>query len=83
MARDIHDGLGHTLTSLRIQLELALKLLEEENCAKVKELLTNCQESASASLQEVRRAVRTEDWRVYPEEGRLRLEEQKIDYKHR
>ena len=60
IARDIHDGLGHTLTSLRIQLELALKLLEEENCAKVKELLTNCQESASASLQEVRRAVRTE-----------------------
>lgn len=60
IAREIHDGLGHTLTSSRIQLELALKLMEEHETAPAKELLIKCQGSAGASLQEVRRALKTE-----------------------
>ncbi len=60
IARNIHDGLGNTLTSLRIQLELVPKLLEEGKADKALELLTRCQDSARSSLQEVRRAVKTE-----------------------
>jgi signal transduction histidine kinase len=57
IARNIHDGLGHTLNSLKIQLELALKLLEEQNSDKARELLMKCREAAGSSLSEVRRAV--------------------------
>ncbi len=60
IARDIHDGLGHTLTSLKIQLEIVLKQLEDGNVASTLELLQRCQDAARSSLQEVRRAVRAE-----------------------
>jgi len=57
IARNIHDGLGHTLNSLKIQLELTLKLLEERKPDQALELLIKCREAAGSSLQEVRRAV--------------------------
>lgn len=60
IARDIHDGLGHTLTSLRIQLELVLKQIECGNPESASELLMRCQDAAGASLNEVRRAVKAE-----------------------
>jgi signal transduction histidine kinase len=61
IARDIHDGLGSTLTSLRIRLELVLKFLEERKSKEALELLTWCQNSAGSALAEVRRAVRAEN----------------------
>ena len=58
IARDIHDALGHTLTSLTIQLELVSKLFDDNEHNKAKDLLLRCQDSASRSLKEVRRAVK-------------------------
>jgi signal transduction histidine kinase len=60
IARDIHDGLGHSLNSTKIQLERALKTLEENKADGVLDLLKRCHDSAGASLREVRRAARTE-----------------------
>jgi len=60
IARDIHDGLGHSLNSTKIQLERALKTLEENKSDGVLDLLKRCQDSSGASLREVRRAARTE-----------------------
>ncbi len=61
IARDIHDGLGSTLTNLRIRLELALKLFDEpEASSKVLPLLKLCQDAAGTALTDVRRALRAE-----------------------
>jgi signal transduction histidine kinase len=60
IARDIHDGLGHSMTSLRIQLELVLKMFDEDQAKRALELLKQCQQTAGSSLQEVRRALNTE-----------------------
>ncbi|WP_287256456.1 sensor histidine kinase [Moorena sp. SIO4E2] len=58
IARDIHDSLGHTLTSLDVQLELAQRLYER-NSNKLQPALDTAKLLASQSLQEVRRAVTT------------------------
>jgi signal transduction histidine kinase len=57
IARDIHDGLGHTLTSLKIQLELTLKLLQAGKPEEALNLLRRSQESAASSLAEIRKVV--------------------------
>lgn len=58
IAREIHDGVGHSLTSLRIQLEVAKKF-SEVNPAKAKEAMALAEELASRSLTDVRRALTT------------------------
>ncbi|NEP31870.1 MULTISPECIES: sensor histidine kinase [Moorena] len=58
IARDIHDSLGHTLTSLDVQLELAQRLYER-NSNQLQPALDTAKLLASQSLQEVRRAVTT------------------------
>ena len=58
IARDIHDSLGHSLTTLDVQLELANKLAlsKPENALKTVHI---CKQLSSQCLVEVRRAVRT------------------------
>jgi signal transduction histidine kinase len=65
IARDIHDTLGHSLTSLNIQLELTAKLLRDNEIDPATRSVDACREIASGSLREVRRAVQsinTEDF---------------------
>jgi len=56
LARDIHDGLGHHLTVLSIQLQAAEKLVERNPQAAV-EAIRVSREEAQAALEEVRRSV--------------------------
>ncbi|MBE7381172.1 MAG: sensor histidine kinase [Leptolyngbya sp. SIO1E4] len=56
IARDIHDSLGHTLTTLDVQLELA-QTLHSANPDRALQALNRAKGLASQSLQEVRRAV--------------------------
>ena len=56
IAREIHDALGHTLTSLNIQLEVARKLASRD-VAKSHEALDSAKQLASQSLNDVRRAL--------------------------
>ncbi|MGF1522544.1 MAG: sensor histidine kinase [Leptolyngbyaceae cyanobacterium] len=58
IARDIHDSLGHTLTTLDVQLELA-QTLHTANPDRALHALNQAKGLASQSLQEVRRAVAT------------------------
>ncbi len=58
IAREIHDGVGHSLTSLKIQLEVAKKF-SEVNPAKAKEAMALAEELAARSLTDVRRALTT------------------------
>ena len=58
IARDIHDSLGHTLTTLDVQLELA-QTLHGTNPDRALQALNRAKALASQSLQEVRRAVAT------------------------
>jgi signal transduction histidine kinase len=58
IARDIHDSLGHSLTSLDVQIELAqrLQLTDPERSRKS---LDTAKQLTSQSLEDVRRALRT------------------------
>lgn len=56
IAREIHDSLGHTLTSLDVQLELAQRLYER-NPVQVRQALDTSKMLSSQALQEVRRSV--------------------------
>ncbi len=56
MARDIHDGLGHHLTVLSIQLQAADKLVERNPSAAAEAIQTSRTE-VKAALEEVRRSV--------------------------
>ncbi len=56
LARDIHDGLGHHLTVLSIQLQAAEKLVERNPQAAIEALRVSRGE-AQAALEEVRRSV--------------------------
>ena len=58
IARDIHDSLGHTLTTLNVQLEVA-QTLYSQNPAQSLQALDRAKILSSQSLQEVRRAVST------------------------
>ena len=58
IARDIHDSLGHTLTALDVQLEVAQTLREEDRSHSLF-ALDRAKQLSSQSLQEVRRAVST------------------------
>jgi len=56
ISRDIHDGLGHTLTSLNIQLDVAKTMLDKDHAVAV-EALNIAKDLASESLSDVRKSV--------------------------
>jgi signal transduction histidine kinase len=56
LARDIHDGLGHHLTALNVQLQAATRLLERDPQRAAAALATS-REVAQAALDEVRQSV--------------------------
>jgi signal transduction histidine kinase len=56
LARDIHDGLGHHLTVLSVQLQAADKLVER-NPQAAAEAIRLSRAEAQAALEEVRRSV--------------------------
>ena len=57
IAREIHDTVGHTMTSLLVQLQVARKLQDKDPVTS-KEALLRCEELARSALQEVRLSVR-------------------------
>ena len=58
IASDINASLGHTLASQMIQLELAVKLVEDNQLDKARELVTKSYDSSVHCLKELRRAVK-------------------------
>jgi len=58
IARDIHDSLGHTLTTLDVQLELAQKLRQRDSI-KAFQALDTAKILASQCLQDVRLSIQT------------------------
>jgi signal transduction histidine kinase len=58
IARDIHDSLGHSLTTLNIQLELA-QAMRQRDPAQADQALNNAQQLSSHCLEAVRQAVQT------------------------
>ena len=58
IARDIHDSLGHALTSLNIQMQTAVKLWDKEP-AQAHYFLTQAQSLGKTAMQEVRKSVST------------------------
>jgi signal transduction histidine kinase len=58
LARDIHDGLGHHLTVLSVQLQAAERLLDRDP-ARVAATLTLCRAETQAALADVRQSVAT------------------------
>ncbi len=67
IAREIHDSLGHSLTALNLQLEIALKLWQS-NPTKAQTFLAQAKNLGSQALQEVRQSVST--MRSDPLQGR-------------
>src|SRR6185312_10034739 len=57
VARDIHDGLGHALTVVQMQIKAARAVLPAESAADP--VLAKAQEQAETALAEVRRSVST------------------------
>lgn len=58
IAREIHDSLGHSLTTLDVQLELAQRLYQQDP-VKAAKSLDIAKELTSQCLTEVRRSVQT------------------------
>jgi signal transduction histidine kinase len=56
LARDIHDGLGHHLTTLNVQLQGAARLIERDP-ARAAAAIATSREVAQAALDEVRQSV--------------------------
>lgn len=56
LAREIHDGLGHHLTALNVQLQAAAKLVGRDP-DRAEETIAICREEAHAALEEVRSSV--------------------------
>ncbi|HEU4323779.1 MAG TPA: sensor histidine kinase [Roseiflexaceae bacterium] len=56
LARDIHDGLGHHLTVLSVQLQAAARLIERDP-ARTAEIIAVCREETQAALADVRQSV--------------------------
>ncbi|MEH6889089.1 sensor histidine kinase [Bacillus sp. JJ864] len=58
IAREIHDTVGHNMTALLVQLQLAEELWKQKS-DQTETILRTCHELAKKSLQEVRASVRT------------------------
>ncbi len=59
IARDIHDSLGHSLTTLDVQLALAERYNHEGENNKLQQAITTSQQLASQCLAEARQSLRT------------------------
>lgn len=57
IARDIHDGLGHYLTTIAVQLEAARGLMKTD-LDKAAETISRAERQSREALEEVRRSVR-------------------------
>lgn len=57
IARDLHDLLGHSLSSIVLKAELASKLLARDNITAAKEQLEELESISRESLQQVRSSV--------------------------
>jgi len=58
LARDIHDSLGHFLTTINVQLEKAL-LFREQDQEEAEQAVRDAKRLAGEALQDVRRSVST------------------------
>lgn len=58
IAREIHDTVGHNMTALLVQLQLAEELWKQKS-NQTEAVLQTCHQLAKKSLQEVRASVRT------------------------
>lgn len=58
MARDIHDGLGHYLAAINVQLEMVVKLYDQQP-ALAKEAAIQAKAATQAALSDVRQSVST------------------------
>jgi signal transduction histidine kinase len=56
MAREIHDGLGHYLTTINMQIKAARAILSKDN-KKAQGLMENAQNLSSVALVDVRNSV--------------------------
>ncbi|MGP5388481.1 sensor histidine kinase [Glutamicibacter arilaitensis] len=57
VARDVHDGIGHSLTALNLKAQLALRLLDEEDYGQVRGELEQLSALAVNALDSVRTTV--------------------------
>lgn len=57
IAREIHDGLGHRLTAINVQVEAARAVLARDDVARALVCLERAQSLAHEGLEEVRRSV--------------------------
>ena len=58
IAHDIHDSLGHALTSLNIQMQTAVRLWEKDP-VQARSFLAQAQQLGKAAMQEVRKSIST------------------------
>lgn len=65
LAREIHDGLGHYLTTIHMQLQAAKAILTT-NPQRAKDTLSSAQDLTQEALEDVRRSVNA--LRLLPEE---------------
>lgn len=56
MAREIHDGLGHYLTTINMQMKAASAIIDKDK-SKAKEMLENAQNLSATALVDVRNSV--------------------------
>lgn len=68
LAREIHDGLGHQLSSLIVQLQ-AMEIMLPDDPARAQQAVPSMLSAARGAMSEVRQAVET--WRE--DDGRLGL----------
>jgi signal transduction histidine kinase len=70
IAREIHDTVGHAMTTLLVQLQ-AVRKLQEIDITKSREHFLHCEELARSALREVRLSVRA----MRDEKNRLPLKQ--------
>ncbi len=70
LAREIHDGLGHYLTTIHMQIQAALAV-KGRNPAKAREILIKAQTLTQDALQDVRESVSALRDRPVEERGSL------------
>ena len=56
LAREVHDSLGHYLTTLNVQLEIAIKLFDSDP-GRAREATFKAKQLATEGLEQVRRSV--------------------------
>jgi len=57
VARDVHDGIGHSLTALNLKAQLALRLMDQEQYAQARRELEQLSALAVDALDSVRTTV--------------------------